>query len=78
MALVATVPLAAHARYPQDALRCIASLKEPDGMLICPKHRFVIYKRHAARQTGQGHLLGARRTAHAWCRDGYNRVEWCS
>lgn len=29
-----------NAKYPQDALQCLASLKEPDGLLICPEHRF--------------------------------------
>ncbi|CAM9897770.1 unnamed protein product [Scytosiphon promiscuus] len=31
--------IAVDAKYPQDALRCLASLKEPDGLLICPEHR---------------------------------------
>lgn len=45
LALTAVVP-APHcpvaAKYPQEALLCLASLKEPDGELICPEHRFVI------------------------------------
>lgn len=32
---------AATGDYPQDALKCLASLKEPDEELICPEHRFV-------------------------------------
>ena len=40
LAAVAPAETAA-AKYPQDALRCLASLKEPDGLLICPEHRYV-------------------------------------
>ncbi|CAN0428670.1 unnamed protein product [Ectocarpus sp. 8 AP-2014] len=38
MAAVALLP-EVNARYPQDALWCLASLKEPEGLLICPEHR---------------------------------------
>lgn len=38
--VVAVVAPAAYAKYPQDALQCMASRKEPEGQLICPEHRY--------------------------------------
>lgn len=39
---VVGLPSCISSKYPQDALRCLASLTEPDGLLICPEHRCVL------------------------------------
>lgn len=40
LTLTAVAPLSLAAKYPQEALRCLASLTEPEELLICPEHRF--------------------------------------